>query len=559
MQPDDYPKVWPKQYPKHLTTPRTTLWYNLHVAAARYPDKPATIFYDSQLSYAALKRQAERLAGFLQQRCGIRKGDRVLLDAQNSPQFILAYYAILRCDAVVVPVSPMNVTEELAHYLTDSGATTAIIAQDLYPQFKPLMGAGLTHAILATYSDYLTAPTTVHLPDVVSVRRFKILDPGTVGWNDALAAAYEPQTAQSSPDDLCAILYTSGTTGQPKGCEHTHSTIMSTAVGGAMWEGMSPDSVVLDTAPLFHVTGMQHSMNAPIYAGATIALLPRWDPEAAGYMIERYGCTHWANVPTMVVDLLAYPSTAGRDLSSLQNVFGGGSSMPEAVAQKLFDLCGIQYMEAYGMTETISQTHMNPPGHLRKQCLGIPTFGTESLVIDPDTLQSLGPNQQGEIVSRGPQVFRGYWNNPEATRTTFVEVDGRRFLRTGDLGYYDDAGFFYIADRLKRMINAAGFKVWPAELETTLYKHPGIKEVAVVSAPDARRGETVKAFVVLKPESRGSVTGEHIVEWARQHMAAYKVPRLIEFIDALPRSATGKIQWRALQDREWGRPQSASS
>jgi len=553
MEPRDYPKVWPKQHAKSLTIPKTTLWYNLEVAAARYPDKTATIFYDSRLSYATLKRQAERLAGFLQQRCGIRKGDRVLLDAQNSPQFILAYYAILRCDAVVVPVSPMNVTEELEHYLGNSGASTAIIAQDLYPQFKPLMGRGLTHAILATYSDYLTARTALKLPDLLSAPRLDILDPGTVGWNDALAAAYEPQAACASADDVCAILYTSGTTGEPKGCMHTHSTIMFTAVGGAIWEGMEADSVILDTAPLFHVTGMQHSMNAPIYAGATIALLPRWDPEAAGYMIERYGCTHWANVPTMVVDLLAHPTTAARDLSSLQNVFGGGSSMPEAVAQRLFELCGIHYMEAYGMTETISQTHMNPPGHLRKQCLGIPTFGTESLVIDPDTLLPLGPNQQGEIISRGPQVFKGYWNNPTATQAAFIEIDGRRFLRTGDLGYHDEDGYFYIADRLKRMINAAGFKVWPAELEMTLYKHPDILEVAVVSAPDARRGETVKAFVVLKPEARGNVRSEHIIDWARRHMAAYKVPRVIEFIEALPRSGTGKIQWRVLQEREWSK------
>jgi len=196
---------------------------------------------------------------------------------------------------------------------------------------------------------------------------------------------------------------------------------------------------------------------------------------------------------------------------------------------------------------------MNPPGHLRKQCLGIPTFGTESLVIDPDTLLPLGPNQQGEIISRGPQVFKGYWNNPTATQAAFIEIDGKRFLRTGDLGYYDEDGYFYIADRLKRMINAAGFKVWPAELEMTLYKHPDIREVAVVSAPDARRGETVKAFVVLKPEARGNVRSEHIIDWARQHMAAYKVPRLIEFIEVLPRSGTGKIQWRVLQEREWSK------
>jgi fatty-acyl-CoA synthase len=553
MKPEDYPRVWPKQFPKSLTIPHTTLWYNLEVAAARYPDKPATIFYDSRLGYAALARQAERLAGFLQQRCGIRKGDRVLLNMQNSPQFVIAYYAILRADAVVVPVSPMNVTDELEHYIADSGASTGIIAQELYPRLRPLVGRTLTHAIVASYSEYLTATTSLTLPDFVTVPPTEILDPGVVGWKDALTAAYEPRAAQAKASDLCAILYTSGTTGKPKGCMHTHSTLMFTAVGGAIWEGMAADSVVLDTAPLFHVTGMQHSMNAPVFAGASIVLLPRWDPEVAAYMIERYGCTHWANVPTMVVDLLAHPATAGRNLASLQNVFGGGASMPEAVAQKLFELCGIEYMEAYGMTETISQTHMNPPGHLRKQCLGIPTFDTESLIIDPETLAPLGPNQQGEIVSHGPQLFHGYWNNAEATAATCVDIDGKRFLRTGDLGYRDDDGYFYIADRLKRMINAAGYKVWPAEVEATLYKHPDIKEAAVVSAPDARRGETVKAFIVLKPEATGRVSAEQIIEWARAHMAVYKVPRMVELIDALPRSGTGKIQWRALQEQEWQR------
>lgn len=551
MQPKDYPKVWPKHFPRTLTVPATTLWHNLLVAAARYPDKAATIFYDSRLDYAELKRQAERLAGFLQQRCGIRKGDRVLLDLQNSPQFIVAYYAILRADAVVIPVSPMNVTEELRHYLLDGGATTAIIAQDLYPRFKPLMGGGLTHAIVATYSEYLTQSTPLPVPDALVAPRQQILDPGAVGWSDALAAGYDPHQAKAASQDLCSILYTSGTTGRPKGCMHTHHTMMCTAVGGMVWEGVGADSVVLATAPMFHVTGMQHSMNGPIYTGATMAILPRWDAEAAGYMIERYGCTHWPNVPTMVVDLLAHPGTERRDLSSLQNIFGGGAAMPEAVAQKLFELCGIEYMEGYGMTETISQTHMNPPGHLRKQCLGIPTFDTESLIIDPDTLRPVAPGQSGEIVSSGPQLFKGYWNNADATAAALIEINGKTFLRTGDLGYHDPDGYFYIADRLKRMINASGYKVWPAEVELTLYSHPDIQEVAIVSSPDARRGETVKAFVVLKPESRDGVTPEQIVDWARAHMAAYKVPRLIEFTHALPRSGTGKIQWRLLQEKEW--------
>jgi fatty-acyl-CoA synthase len=349
---------------------------------------------------------------------------------------------------------------------------------------------------------------------------------------------------------LCAILYTSGTTGKPKGCMHTHYSVMCTAVGGALWEGMRSHSVVLGTAPMFHVTGMQHTLNAGIYSAATIALLPRWNPAAAGYMIERYRVTHWANVPTMVVDLLAHPQTAGRDLSSLENVFGGGASMPEPVAQKLFELTGVRYMEAYGMTESISQTHMNPPGDLRKQCLGIPTFDTESMIVDPDTLKPLPPGETGEIVSRGPQLFEGYWNNPAATEATLVTIGGKRWLRTGDLGRMDADGFFYIADRLKRMINAAGFKVWPAELEATLYKHPGIREVAIVSAPDERRGETVKAYVVRK-DGAEQVTEEALIAWCREHMAAYKVPRRVEFLDALPRSGTGKIQWRTLQEREW--------
>jgi fatty-acyl-CoA synthase len=550
MKPEGY-KIWPKRFRTHLTVPRTTLWFNLEAAAKRYPDKPITVFYESRLTYARFHAQVQALAGFLQQRCGIRRGDRVLLDMQNSPQFMLAYYAILRADAVVVPVSPMNVTEELEHYVSDSGARAALIAQEVYPQFRPLLGRGLDRILVATYSDYLSEPTTLKVPELLSAAPISFSDAGALYWRDAVASGLSPTPAQAQHDDLCAILYTSGTTGKPKGCMHTHHSVMCTAVGGALWEGMSPHSVVLATAPMFHVTGMQHSLNAPVYAAATIVLLPRWDPAAAGYMIERYAVTHWANVPTMVVDLLAHPDTAQRNLASLQNVFGGGLSMPEAVAQKLFELTGVKYMEAYGMTETISQTHMNPPGDLRKQCLGIPTFDTESLIVDPETLEPVPAGETGEILSSGPQLFKGYWNNPDATAAAFVEIGGKRFLRTGDLGRMDADGFFYIADRLKRMINAAGYKVWPAELEATLYRHPDIKEVAIVSTPDERRGETVKAYVVVHDAAKGKAAAEDIIAWCRQHMAAYKVPRKVEFLDALPRSGTGKIQWRTLQEREW--------
>ena len=548
MKPQDY-SIWPRQYPMHLSVPRTSLWFNLDVSASRYPDRPATIFYDSRLRYADFRRHALALAGYLRERCGVRKGDRVLLDMQNSPQYMIAFYAILRAGAVAVPVSPMNVVDEIEHCAADSGARVAVFGQEVYEHFQPLLGRLLDHAVVATYSDYLHSQTELTVPDFLRAPRRAFPEPQAAAWAEVLAAALDPGAEEVGSEDLCAILYTSGTTGKPKGCMHTHHNVMCTAVGGALWEDMAPYSTILGTAPMFHVTGMQHAMNAAIYVGATVALLPRWDASAAAYMIERYQVTHWANVPTMVVDLLAHPQTAGRDLSSLRNVFGGGASMPEAVAQKLFDLCGIEYMEAYGMTETISQTHMNPPGNLRKQCLGIPTFDTESIVVDPDTLAELPRNETGEILSTGPQLFKGYWNNPEATSACMVERQGKRWFRTGDLGRIDEEGFFYIADRLKRMINASGYKVWPAELEATLYRHENVKEVAIVSAPDERRGETVKAYVVLKrPEG---TSAEELIAWCRQHMAAYKVPREVKFMEARPRSGVGKIQWRALQEQEW--------
>jgi fatty-acyl-CoA synthase len=223
--------------------------------------------------------------------------------------------------------------------------------------------------------------------------------------------------------------------------------------------------------------------------------------------------------------------------------------MPEAIAQKLFDLCGVRYIEGYGMTETISQTHINPPQNPKKQCLGIPAFDTEALVVDPESPKILEPGMQGEIVVRGPQLLTGYWKNEKAYGESWCEVDGKRFFRTGDLGRTDEDGYFYISDRLKRMINAAGMKVWPAEVEAAMYKHPAIKECCIIASPDERKGETVKLVVVLKKEF-SHVTGEDILSWSRSQMAAYKIPRKIEFIDALPRTGSGKLMWRALQEKE---------
>jgi fatty-acyl-CoA synthase len=550
MQPRHF-RFWPKNLPKELSFPQTSLFYNLAVSAARYPDKPALVFYDTPMSYAQLRSEALALAGYLQQRCGVKRGDRVLLFMQNSPQFFVGFYAILRADAMVVPVNPMNLTEELRHYVNDSDATVILTGQELLAQVRPLLDAGVKHVIVTAYGSYLTRATDLPLPDAVKAQPQALREPGVTLLADALAAALTPGPHLAGPDDLCVMPYTSGTTGRPKGCIHTHATAMSTVVIMAQWGSNShQDNVILGTLPLFHVTGMQCSMNLPVYLGATSVLMSRWDRDTAARLIERYRVESWTNISTMAIDFLANPNLSKYDLSSLTRIGGGGAAMPEAVAQRLKDLTGLDYIEGYGLSETIAPTHTNPNERPKKQCLGIPVCNTDARVINPDTLEVLGPDQVGEIVSSGPQIFKGYWKSPEATVACFIALDGKPFFRTGDLGRYDEEGYFFIVDRLKRMINASGYKVWPAEVESTLYSHPDVQEACIIGTIDPHRGETVKAVVVLKPASRGTVSPEELVGWCRTHMAAYKIPRVVEFVDSLPKSATGKIQWRLLQEQE---------
>jgi fatty-acyl-CoA synthase len=252
----------------------------------------------------------------------------------------------------------------------------------------------------------------------------------------------------------------------------------------------------------------------------------------------------------MVVDLLSMPDIERFDLSSMRRVSGGGAAMPEAVAQKMRDMWGIDFIEGYGLSETIAPSHSNPPDRPKKQCLGIPFFDTECYIVNPETLQEVPLGESGEIITHGPEVFQGYWQDPEKTRDAFIEFKGKRFFRTGDLARMDEDGYYFMVDRLKRMINASGYKVWPAEVELMLYRPPAIQEACVIGAKDDYRGETVKAIVVLRPEFKNKVSGDDIIAWARDQMAAYKVPRIIEFLDGLPKSGTGKIMWRLLQEQE---------
>ncbi len=544
--------VWPRRLKHTLSIPETTIPENLEVSARRYPRRDAILYYGKGLSYAALQDQVERLAGALQATFGVEKGDRVLLYMQNSPQFVIGYYAILRADAVVIPVNPMNRAAEMEHFVKDTGARVALLGQELLEPLRPLLDSGaLPHAVVANYADYADPAFDIPMPDVARAPTITALPAGARGWASVLAAGLRPGPAQATPDDWAVFPYSSGTTGNPKGCMHTHRTVMATTVNTVAWSPMTPDATALVTLPMFHVTGMQTGMNAPIWVGATMVLMSRWDRRTAAALIERHKVARWRSISTMAIDLVNDPEIARYDLSSLEAIGGGGAAMPKAIADRLHAMTGLDYLEGYGLSETMASTHVNPLEKPKRQCLGVPLFDVDSRVVDVDTGKELGPNENGEILIHGPQVFKGYWNDPDGTAAVFTEIDGKRFLRTGDIGYYDEEGYFFIVDRVKRMINASGFKVWPVEVENLMHRHPAIAEVCIVSAPDPRRGETVRAYVVLRTDAPEGVTEQDLMTWCRANMAAYKCPGVIEIRSTLPRSATGKLQWRALQDEAW--------
>ncbi len=536
--------VWPENRPKSLPPVAHSVYENLVRSAARAPDRVAISYYGGQLRYDALLRQVRQLAGYLHHAAGVGRGDRVALYMQNAPQFVIGYYAILAANGVVVPVNPMSRAAELDHVLKDSGASAILFGDELADAV-----ADAAHAmpdrckVAARYADYIDTETDLPLPDIL---RHPAAASGIgTSWDAALGAGYEPPVPRNGPDDWCIIPYSSGSTGQPKGCLHTHRSVNAVIKAYPVWFGIKEGSRVLATLPFCHVTGMQHSMNVPLATGASLYLTTRWNAALAATLIERERIAHWRSITTMMIDFLSLPDIAARDLSSLEAIGGGGAQMPQSAAETMQRLLGLPYVEAYGLSETMAPTHINPPDRAKPQCLGIPIFDVDSRIIDPETGQELGPHAPGEIVTNAPQVFSGYWQRPEETRSAFITIDGKPFLRTGDIGYVDNDGYFHFVDRLKRMVNVGGLKVWPAEVEAILHGHDAIEEACIVADPDDRTGEAVRAVLVLRPgHARPCATD--LQDWCRARMATYKVPKRFDYRDALPRSVAGKVLWKAL-------------
>jgi fatty-acyl-CoA synthase len=557
---------WPAGVPRFLDYPSTTLWQNLEATAARLPHKAAFVFLDQALSYADLHAQSLALASVLAARASF-KGERLLLLAQNSPQFAVAYYAALAAGGVVVPVNPMNRAEELKHYVTDPQSKAAVCTSDLLPDLLAANAAlsaelRLKRIIVTHYSDAFD-PAKTQVPEAwkswilprpaLPFAEAAALGIELIAWADALQSTVEFAPVRTSADDLVVLPYTSGTTGLPKGCMHSNATIGHNVWAGIAWGGSSDVSVFLGATPMFHITGMLYALHCSIALGATTVLMPRWERETAGRAFGRYGVTHWTNIPTMVIDLMASPNWQQFDLSSLQYIGGGGAAMPQAVAQRLLEDFGLRYVEGYGLTETAAPSHSNPLSRPKQQCLGVPYISTDARVFDPASLphepREVPQGESGEICIFGPMVFKGYWQRPEATAAAFFEYEGRSYFRSGDIGRVDEEGYFFMTDRLKRMINASGFKVWPAEVEALLFAHPAIQEACIIATRDSYRGESVMA-VVVKRAGHEATTEQAIIDWCRETMALYKAPKHVRFVDALPKSGAGKVLWRVLQEAE---------
>ncbi len=499
----------------------------LEQSAARTPGKLALIFDDYKLRYAEVNGAANKIANALVS-LGVQRGDKVAMMLPNTPHFPICYNAILKAGATVVPLNVLFKQNEVQYHLEDSDSV-ALIA---FEGFLGEAAEGFRKAQACSKLIVVQAPgSTNPLPD------------GALNFNQLLAD--NPPTFEmvdTNPDDTAVILYTSGTTGRPKGAELSHANMfMNALVGADKLLGISAEDVLLATLPLFHSFGQTCVMNVGLYLGATITMLPRFEPVKVMEIIQRDKVTLFAGVPTMYFYLLNHPAASDYDLSSLKRCCSGGAAMPVEVMHAFNKKHNVQIMEGYGLSETspvASFNHLDRPA--KPGSIGTPIWGVQMAVLDPEG-KPLPAGEMGEIAIRGHNVMKGYYKRPEAT----AEVIRNGWFRTGDLAKVDEEGFFYIVDRVKDMIIRGGFNIYPREIEELLYAHPAVAEAAVIGIPDQALGEEVKAVVACKPGQ--SVSEQDLIDYCKASLAAYKYPRSIEFRDSLPKTATGKILKRELK------------
>ena len=541
-------KPWLAHYdpgvPPEIQVPDIPLWRFLEESARRFPQNVALEFLGKTLSYQELWGLARRFAQGLKD-LGVRPGDRVAIMLPNSPQFVIAFYGTLLAGGVGVNVNPLYTPRELRHQLADAGAETLVILDHLLPRYLEVeKEVPVKRVVVTGIKDFLPFPKNLLYP--LLLRRKGEAPKALEGlpWR----AFLRPGTPRPVPldlDDLALLQYTGGTTGLAKGAMLTHRNLSANALQVRAWipDFREGEEVVLGAIPFFHVYGMTVAMNLALLGGAKLVLLPRPEIKAIVEAIEKHQVTLFPGVPTLYVAFNNFPGIEKRNVKSIRICLSGAAPLPVEVAKRFEELTGARLIEGYGLSEASPVTHSNPVlGLIKKGSIGMPFPGVDAKVVDEEG-KELPPGEVGELAVKGPNVMKGYWNRPEETQKTLK--DG--WLFTGDLAKMDEDGYFYIVDRKKDMIIAGGYNIYPREVEEVLYQHEAVQEAAVVGVPDPYRGETVAAFLVLKPEYQGKVSEKDIERFCRQNLAAYKVPRIIQFRESLPKSSVGKILKRELQ------------
>ena len=517
-------------------------------SARRAPDRTAIRYFDSALTWSEVDRLSDALAVGLAG-LGVRPGDRVGVYLQNVPQFVIAMVATWKAGAIMVSINPMYKRRELAEILNDSGATALVALDSLYGDVAAdvVPDTGVAAVVTTSPLDLLAPEEAAAIPLLAGVERIR-----HEGTHDLLelARAHDGETPAPvalGPDDVAFLTYTSGTTGPPKGAMNTHGNVVFNAQSYRDWMRLDEDDSVFGAAPLFHITGLIGHVAVAMLVPMPLLLFYRFDPGVALDIAERHRPTFTIAAITAFIAMLHHPSAADRDISSLVKLYSGGAPIPAAAVEAFEATFGLYIRNGYGLTETTSPSHVVPldrraPVDESSGALsvGVPLFNTVVRIVGEDG-EELPPGEIGEFVTSGPQVVPGYWEKPEETENA---LPGGA-LRTGDVGFMDADGWFYLVDRKKDQINASGYKVWPREVEDVLYGHEAVREAAVVGVPDEYRGETVKAFVSLK-EGR-SADADELMAFCKERMAAYKYPRQVEILDEIPKTATGKILRRELR------------
>ncbi len=524
--------LYPAGFSTHIDIPQWRVEDLLRHTVEQYPSHEALVFYQLRWTYEELWRDARRFARALQDR-GVRPGDRVGLMLPNCPQYVIAYYGTLLAGGVVTQINPLLVERELHYLLEDSGSTVLIAFDAVLPRVQAIRAETALQRVIGVS---FVGPAAGE------------------GVEDFFACLSsdggEPDPIQGTPEDLAALQYTGGTTGRSKGAMLTHRNLVANVLQchASNQSGMYPgEERVLAVLPLFHVYGMTVCMNLGIYLAAKLVLLPRFDMAEVLNAIKTQAITLFPGVPTMYVGLLQVPNVEEFGLSSIRICNSGSAPMPVELMKRFEERTGAAILEGYGLSEASPVTHGNPFFAERKPgTVGIAYPSTEFRIVEPKTGRDVQPGELGELIIRGPQVMKGYWNRPEETAATLK--DG--WLHTGDIASYDEDGYVTIMDRLKDLIIASGYNVYPREIEEVLYQHPGVLEAVVVGAPDEYRGETVRAVVVPKPGF--GLTVEALDAYLRENLAAYKRPKIIEFREELPKSAVGKILRRVVRDEAKG-------